>query len=43
MGKWKSLALTKKEDVEIDVRGGDNDSFLSQANIQQCLIGKVLL
>lgn len=43
MGRWKTLALTEHEDVEIDVRDKDDLNFLTPDNINLCVAAKVLI
>lgn len=43
LGRMKYFSLTRNEDSEVDLRDQNVDNFLSHINIQQCVVGKVLL
>lgn len=40
--RWKTITLTEKEEIVIDVGNGDFDALLNVEDIQLCAVAKVL-
>lgn len=43
MKRWKTMVLTEKEDLEVDIRAAQQESLLPSTDIQLCVVAKIMM